>query len=401
MGQGTERERSPGVWELRVDVGTDPITGRRVQKSRTFRGTGVRARRDAMRKLQADADRIRESWAELTVDTGDDWTVRQLLERWWWHNAGTWSPKTAYDHGRVVESELLNPERGALADVLVPTLRTIDIDAAYQRMLGAGSKPSMIEKAHRVLRGALTQAVTWEQIARNPAVGAKIPKRHVAKVREVDVSRLKGLLAALVARAADDPDFDVAVRLSLFAGQRRGSTDGLQWRDVVWGDVDGAGAELRFTRRVLVVPGSPMHVLPGNKTGRVVRVAIDPITVERLKVYRRLKQERALAAGVGRLAESTFVLSRDAAGLVPWLPDTFTKQWRRLADSHGLPDVRLHDLRHEMISQLIGGGIDAAAVSERAGHSTKTITLDIYSHALPANDAASAAHLSQVFDTPS
>jgi len=33
------RERSPGVWELIVEAGHDPVTGKRRQASRIFRGT--------------------------------------------------------------------------------------------------------------------------------------------------------------------------------------------------------------------------------------------------------------------------------------------------------------------------------------------------------------------------
>ncbi|CAN5856789.1 hypothetical protein BH18ACT2_BH18ACT2_21870 [soil metagenome] len=33
------RERSPGTWELIVEAGRDPVTGRMRQVSRTFHGT--------------------------------------------------------------------------------------------------------------------------------------------------------------------------------------------------------------------------------------------------------------------------------------------------------------------------------------------------------------------------
>ncbi len=45
--------------------------------------------------------------------------------------------------------------------------------------------------------------------------------------------------------------------------------------------------------------------------------------------------------------------------------------------------IRFHDLRHTHASQLLRAGISPKVVSERLGHSTVGITLDVYSHVLP------------------
>ena len=46
-GQGTLRERRPGVWEIRVAAGTDPVTGRTIQRSVTFHGDAADAEHTA------------------------------------------------------------------------------------------------------------------------------------------------------------------------------------------------------------------------------------------------------------------------------------------------------------------------------------------------------------------
>ena len=48
-----------------------------------------------------------------------------------------------------------------------------------------------------------------------------------------------------------------------------------------------------------------------------------------------------------------------------------------------MPRIRLHDLRHTHASHALRAGIHPKVVSERLGHSTVAITLDIYSHLLP------------------
>jgi integrase len=49
----------------------------------------------------------------------------------------------------------------------------------------------------------------------------------------------------------------------------------------------------------------------------------------------------------------------------------------------GLPAIRFHDLRHTAATLLLLRGIHPKVVSEMLGHSTISMTLDIYSHVLP------------------
>lgn len=59
-------------------------------------------------------------------------------------------------------------------------------------------------------------------------------------------------------------------------------------------------------------------------------------------------------------------------------PEAVTKTFRRLATSTGLPTMRLHDLRHVAASLMISSGADIAVVSKRLGHSTISVTSDLY-----------------------
>jgi integrase len=59
-----------------------------------------------------------------------------------------------------------------------------------------------------------------------------------------------------------------------------------------------------------------------------------------------------------------------------------TKAFSRLVRKLKLP-VRLHDLQHSHLSHLLSAGIHPKVASERAGHASVAITMDIYSHVLP------------------
>jgi len=48
-----------------------------------------------------------------------------------------------------------------------------------------------------------------------------------------------------------------------------------------------------------------------------------------------------------------------------------------------LPQIRFHDLRHTCATLLLSKDVNAKVVSEMLGHSSISVTLDIYSHLLP------------------
>ena len=61
-----------------------------------------------------------------------------------------------------------------------------------------------------------------------------------------------------------------------------------------------------------------------------------------------------------------------------------------------MPRIRLHDLRHTHATLALGAGVHPKVVSERLGHSTVSITLDTYSHAIPAMQEEAAAKVAAV-----
>ena len=68
----------------------------------------------------------------------------------------------------------------------------------------------------------------------------------------------------------------------------------------------------------------------------------------------------------------------------PLSPNAFSQAFDRPGEGGGVPKIRLHDLRHTHATLALEAGIHPKVISERLGHSTVSITLDIYSHAIPA-----------------
>ena len=74
-GSGSIREREPGVYEITVYIGRDPLNAKRWTRTKIFRGT----RSDAAKVLAA----LRTEVGEKRPSTaGTAATVGQLLDRW-------------------------------------------------------------------------------------------------------------------------------------------------------------------------------------------------------------------------------------------------------------------------------------------------------------------------------
>ena len=79
-------------------------------------------------------------------------------------------------------------------------------------------------------------------------------------------------------------------------------------------------------------------------------------------------------------------------------PDTLTKAVRRYSCKAGLTGVRLHDLRHTHASLLLKLNANPKTVSDRLGHASVLITMDVYSHLLPGVKEAAVAGLDALLE---
>lgn len=65
-------------------------------------------------------------------------------------------------------------------------------------------------------------------------------------------------------------------------------------------------------------------------------------------------------------------------------PELVSRRFKQLARQAGVPVIRFHDMRHTSASLALAAGVAMKVVSDRLGHSTTTITADLYTHVTPA-----------------
>jgi integrase len=131
-----------------------------------------------------------------------------------------------------------------------------------------------------------------------------------------------------------------------------------------------------------------LHIGP-PKTGKSRRrVSLDTVTFDALKAHRARQLEERLAAADVWSNEADLVFTDEFGG--PVHPDRFSKSFDRIVRAAELPRIRLHDLRRSYASLALKAGVHPKVVSERLGHSTIAITLDLYSHVAHGLDADAA-----------
>ena len=379
--RGSIRTRVAGrVYELRVALGKDPVTGRYRQKSVTVRGSRAEAQR-ALRRLLEEVEDGQHKALE-----GGSRTFGELLDEWLTHTAAAdRSPTTIARYRSVIEWQL----KPALGSVALERLETKLFDDLYRSLAGELA-PASIRKAHVVARAALDRAIRWGWILRNPATAAEPPTVHAIHVRPPEPAEVRQLI---LAAERDDPLFAVYLRLAAATGARRGELCALRWSDV---DLDAG--RLTVERSVIVVDGGVREV--PTKTHNRRLIALDPGTVTSLRQH--LDEQRALAVRCGAvLATDAFVFSRRPCGTHPLRPYNCTTSFDRLRRTTGLSGFSLKDAtRHLAATRLVAAGVDVRTVAGRLGHSRASTTLDVYSHWLPGRDREAATVLGQLLDSP-
>jgi integrase len=377
---GHIRQRSPDSWEIRYSLGTDPATGRRKIATVTVRGDRKAAEKELRRLLRA-------------LDTGEHVDPNRLTVCDW---LGTWldairhevAPKTHERYGEIV-SNFLAP---ALGNLQLAKLAAVHIQDAYNgwatgRRDGkeGGLSPRTRRHVHRILSAALTRAVEQQLIGRNPcdAFRKRLPKVERREMATLTAEQSHRLFAALRHTRVYWP-----VLIALATGMRRGEILALRWRNV---DLDRAN--VRVVESLEQTKAGLRAKAPKSEKARAITLPI--FAIDELRRLKREQAEELLRLGVRQDGNTQLCARADGD---PMQPRSLTHEFTRLvARVKDLPRVRFHDLRHSHATQLLLAGVHPKVAQERLGHSTISVTLDLYSHVSATMQEDAAAKIDAAF----
>ena len=231
--------------------------------------------------------------------------------------------------------------------------------AAFAAKLITSHKPASVNRVMVVLRFIYSLALRWETpgVKANPCSGVRNYEENNKRERFLTQDEAKALIESV--QQSENPNLKYIVAMLILTGARKGEVLQAQW--------DQFNFEQRFWR------------IPISKSGKARHVPINDGLLQLLESIPRVKDHNHL-----------FVNAQTGKPL-----GTFFGSWNQARKRAGLPDVRVHDLRHSYASFLINNGRTLYEVQRLLGHS-QIKTTQRYAHLSPetlmaASNAASLA----------
>lgn len=245
------------------------------------------------------------------------------------------------------------------------------IQSAYTALLKAGLSRRSVEQTHTVLHGALAQAFRWGLLVANPTDRVTVPRPEHREMQTLDAQQVNRLFEA----SREQDRLHALWVVAATAGLRLGEASGLKWADL---DLEGGRVVIR---RALQRQRGAGLVLVDTKSASSRRtVHLSQTAIQALREHRLRQVQERLAAGP-LWQDGGLVFSNLSGG--PLDPSRVNEAFKRALTTAGLPDVRLHDLRHSAASLLLADGVPTKVIQELLGHSSPVLTLRTYSHTSP------------------
>ncbi len=268
--KGSLRQRSPGSWELRVDLGRDAF-GKRRRKSKTVRGTKTHAQR-VLREMLTRLDKGMGLSAEKVLLR--DWLDRWMSERIIPHRR----QRTKERYQEIIDRHIVP----IIGHIDLEKLGPSHVQALESRLSSQGMSPKGVSVVHTVLSGAVKHALRMELIYRNPVSLVSPPP---LKRREIVPPSISAVRDALALAREEGHYLFPCIHLIAYAGLRRGEALGLTWDnvDLDRGSIDIKGSLVRSRERGLII--EPPKTDSGRRT-----VDLDSGTIRVLAEHRDSQQ---------------------------------------------------------------------------------------------------------------
>lgn len=366
QGNGTIRQRKDGRWEARVTVGRNPSTGKQIQKS-------------IYGKTQAEVSRkLRELCKE--VDDGIykepvKYTVKDWAEIWLNEYTGNLKPLTVKQYTTYINNRIVKN----MGSVKLTRLDTPIIQRFYNQLTKEGLSPVTIKNIHSILHSMLETAVEVGYMRTNPSNVCRLPKPEKKQIKPLENADISKLLEAL-----KGDKYESLYTVDLFTGLRQGELLGL-----TWDCIDFKKGTMYIYRQLQFNKGS--YYFTSLKNGKTRTIALAPYVLNILRNQKAWQAECQLKSYGMWNNKDDLVFTNELGG---HLTQNYTyRHFKKIVSSIGIPDARLHDLRHTFAVSSLQSGNDVKTVQEALGHHTAAFTLDVYGHVTEEMRKASADRL--------
>lgn len=355
------------MYRANVYLGVDQATGKKVK-------TKVTGRTQKEVKQKATQEKIafqKDGCTRFKASSIDNY--QELANLWWESYKHTVKPNTKINVKRILKNHVL-PLFGAykLNKLTTPLIQSIVNKLADKTNKGEEGAFLYYDSIHALNKRILQYGVTMQAIPSNPARDVVLPrntqKAKRQKVKHFDNEELKKFLGYL-----DNLDLNkfrycyenTLYKFLLATGCRINEALALSWSDI---DLDNSVVHITKTLNYKQETNSP------KSKASYRDLDIDQATVSMLKAYKVRQIQEAWKLG----RTETVVFS----DFIHEYPNNRTLQTRLRTHFKraNVTNIGFHGFRHTHASLLLNSGIPYKELQHRLGHSTLSMTMDIYSH---------------------
>lgn len=312
---------------------------------------------------------------------GDKMTCGELMERWFNEHCIYLEQNTQsrYSNGidRLSETSIYNMKVKKLS----PTVHAALID---ELMKGDKTHKPLAAISAKTVTDPLRYATSWAAknglLLRNPLQNVKLPKIGKREQRIINEDDIRELLAV------SSPYFRIPLLLALYGGLRRGECAGLRWSDI-----DFQRNTLTINRSVVKLKNGIVleKDSPKNDASRRT-ISLPKFVMNELAAIPKRSQNVCISNRGTPYALLTY--PRYLSELISRINELRLEENRK-----PMPLASFHDLRHTHAALLIKMGIQPKVISERLGHTSISITMDVYGYLMEGLQSGVADALDKEF----
>lgn len=343
-------------------LGIDPLTGK--ERRTTRRGfKTMKEAKQAERNLLLD---VEENGLPLNQSDGfQDPTFEELAQLWLENYKTTVKPSTFENVKSKVEKMTEEHFEG---------MKLKKITVAYCQKIVIELSKSYVLYNHylSVINRIFKYAVLMDVINSNPFDKVIKPKSRQTqrKGNFLTKEELKEFLK--LAQSATLSYFFPLVHLMSYTGLRQGEALALKWSDI-----DFENKKITVDKTATRIKERQTLQTPKTKNSKRV-ISIDPATLSILKSWKKDQIKIYFKNGKHFEGDENFIFTNQRG---EWVHiHNFIRYFKRFIADHKLKQITPHGLRHTHASLLFSAGVEPKNISDRLGHSTVQITLDLYTH---------------------
>lgn len=365
----TEVKKKNGatVYRASVYLGVDQVTGKKVKTKVTGRTQKEVKQKAKQEKIAFQQDGFTRFQATSIA------SYQELAELWWESYKYTVKPNTQDNVKKLLNNHVL-PLFGIykLDKLTTPLIQSIVNKLADKTNKGEPGAYLHYDKIHALNKRILQYGVTMQAISSNPARDVVLPrntqKAKRKKVKHFENQDLKKFLDYL--EGLDQAKYRNLYEATLYkfllaTGCRINEALALSWSDI---DLKNATISITKTLNHLGQINSP------KSKASYRDIDIDQGTIIMLKAYQLRQIQEAW-----KLGRTETVVFSDFIHDYP-SNKTLGNRLKTRFKHAGVPNIGFHGFRHTHASLLLNSGIPYKELQYRLGHSTLSMTMDIYSH---------------------